>query len=115
MTISIIDLIKTYKSISDDMLMIIMNLNDENSEKLLNEIIINLNPLNYYPIKWKWFDKYLSSSILFKRINKENKLIYEMIEEIASSYDKEILSNMMKEDIIESKILEEKEVFIVDE
>ena len=34
-----INLIKEYKPISNDMLMIIMNLNDANSEQLINEII----------------------------------------------------------------------------
>src|ERR1700759_4756328 len=113
---AIIKLIESYKPISNDLLMMILhNKDDENSEILLNklELIISeiLNPLKFDEIKWTWFNEYLlnSSSSIWFISNKKNELFYSLIEKRISQYEKEILSVKMKDDIIKSKIIEEKE------
>jgi hypothetical protein len=117
---TMINLIEEYKPISNEILMIIYNLNDKNSELLFNKLIHIileiLNPNKFDEIKLSWFNEYLlNSSIWFfknnenKNINDNNKLFYSIIEENLIKYENEILSKKMKEDIIESKIMDEKE------
>src|SRR2546429_8934644 len=86
---------------------------DENSELLFNKLIDIaceiMNPNKFDEIKMSWFNEYLLNSSIWFLKNKENKLFYSLIEEKLIKYEKEILSMQMKTDIIESKIMEEKE------
>ena len=87
-TKTMITLIEENKPISNELLMIIYNLKDQNSELLFNKLIQItseiLNPNKFDEIKMSWFNEYLSSnsnsSIWFLK-NKENKLFYSLIEE----------------------------------
>src|SRR5207245_1293942 len=94
-------------------LMIILNLKDENSIELWNFIILIMeeicNPNNYNLLKWCWFDEYLFHSSIWLVWNKKEELFYSQIEKIVRKYDKNDLSEIMKKDIEESKIIDEKE------
>jgi hypothetical protein len=61
---SIIKMIKEFKPISNDILMIIFNLKDENSINLWDFILEIMNEicnLNKYDLlKWLWFDEYFN-------------------------------------------------------
>ena len=112
-TKSIIKLIKEFKPISNDLLIIIFNLKDENSDELWNYIISIMdeicNPNKYDLLKWCWFDEYLFNSSIWLIKNHKNELLYFEIEKIIEKYDKNNLSEIMKKDILESKIIDEKE------
>jgi len=112
-TKTMITLIEEFKPISNEILMIIYNLKDENSELLLNKLIDItckiLNPNEFDEIKMSWFNEYLLNSSIWFLKNKQNKLFYSLIEERIIKYEKEILNKKMKNDIIESKIMDEKE------
>ena len=112
-TKSIIKIIKEFKPISNDLLIIIFNLKDENSQELWNEIISIMNeicnPNKFDLLKWCWFDEYLSNSSIWLIKNEKNELLYSQIEKIVEKYDKNNLSEIMKKDILESKIIDEKE------
>src|SRR5258706_1680339 len=102
-------MMKEFKPISNDVLMIIMNLKDENSFNLFNkliEIMIEiLNPNKYDLLKWCWFDEYLLHSSIWYFKNEKNELFYSIINKIVHEYDKNNLSEIMKQDIKESKII----------
>src|SRR6266404_4407623 len=109
----LIQLIKEHKPISNEMLIMILNLKNENSQLLFDKLIeiISeiLNPLNFDEIKWSWFDEYLSQSSIWFVTNNKNELFYSLIQNVVQKYEKEILGVKMKNDILDSKIMDEKE------
>ena len=113
-TKTMITLIEENKPISNEILTIIYNLKNENSELIFNKLINItcqiLNPNKFDEIKMSWLNEYLlNSSFIWFLKDKENKLFYSLIEEELLKYENEILSIKMKNDIIESKIMDEKE------
>jgi len=122
-----IKLIESFKPISNDLLMMLLynkdenhetNENVKNNENNENELLLNkletivsdlLNPLKFDEIKWIWFEHYLLNSSIWFVKNKKNESFYSLIEKKVSQYENEILSVKMKQDIIESKIMDEKE------
>jgi len=117
-TKTMIKLIEEFKPISNDILMAMYHLQDKNTDLLLETLIKTisqiLNPNKFDEIKWIWFDQFLlNSSIWFINVknkkNEENETFYSLIEKIINEYDNKILSAKMKNDIIESKVMEEKE------